>query len=274
MRKLLVGLTVISTFFCTKVFGKSMEAELSNLKEENESLLQKISCLEHEKEELLQKLFEHQLSAQKNNSSFELISVLNEIPAEDNITRDCANLLKNLTNINVRTDQILKNAELVDQNSDKEYQIASITEELKTMQNVVQKKLKLYDKHEGELLRTCNQHKESLATHIDQLKKQLSAEQKEYPEMTNLKLYENLMNSINVVKTIRQSKSAAQAKKLKLFEEKLLSYAKLKIQESDFNRLENKTKDFSDNIIKIKMMLSDIAEKNELLEEKFISQTS
>ncbi len=274
MKKLLVGLTVISTFFCTKVFGKSMEAELSNLKEENESLLQKVSCLEHEKEELLQKLFEHQLNEQKNNSSFELISALNKIPAEDNITRDCANLLKNLSNINVRTDQILKNAELLDENPSKEYQIASITEELKTMQDVVQKKLKLYDRHEDDLLRTCNQQKESLASHIEQLKNQLSIEQKEYPEITNIKLYENLMNSINVVKAIRQSKPAAQAKKIKLFEEKLLAYTKLKIQESDFNRLENKTRDFSDNIVKIKMMLSDIAEKNEQLEEKFISQTS
>ena len=274
MKKLLVGLTVVSTFLCTKVFGKSIEAELSNLKEENEALLQKVSYLEHEKEELLQKLFENQLNNKKNDSSFEVISALNKIPTDDKITKDCANLLQNLISINVRTDQILKNTEIINQNSDKEYQIASITEELKAMQDIVQKKLKIYSNHEEDLLKTCNKQKESLASHIEQLKNQLSIEQQEYPEMTDLKLYENLMNSISVVKTIRKNKPAAQAKKLKLFEEKLLAYTKLKIQESDFNRLEHKTKDFSDNIVKIKMALSDIAKKNDKLEEKFISEAS
>ncbi len=270
MKKLLVGLTVVSTFLCTNVFGKNMKVELSDLKEENETLLQKVTYLEHEKEELLQKLFEQQLNDKKNISSLEVISVLNKIPTEDRITKDCANLLQNLTNINVRTDQILKNAEMIDQNPSKEYQITSITEELKTMQDIVQKKLEIYSKHEENLLKTCNQQKESLAAHIEQLKNQLSSEQKKYPEITDLKLYENLMKSINVVKMIRKNKPAAQAKKIKLFEDKLLTYTKLKIQESDFNRLENKTKDFSDNIVKIKITLSDIAEKNDQLEEMFI----
>ena len=275
MKKLLISLVTISTFFYTKVFGKDMDPELTNLKRENESLQQRISCLEHEKEDLLQKLFEHQMNNQKaNTSSFEVISTLNRIPTEDKITKDCADLLQNLINVNTRTDQIIKNAEVIDRHSNKELKIKSVIKELAIMQDVVQKKLEVYSKHEEDLLRTCNRQKETLAAHIKQLKDQLSTEQKEYPEITDLKLYKNLMSSINVVKALRKSKPADQAKKIKLFEEKLLTYTKLKIQESDFNRLENKTKDFSDNIVKIKMTLSDLAEKNDTLEEKFISQTS
>ncbi len=271
MKKSLFSLTIISAFFCTEVFGRSIKTELINLKEENKSLQQKISCLEHEKEELLQKLFENQINNQKTDtSSFEVISALNKIPTEDTITKDCATLLQNLTNISARTDQIIKNAELINQNPNKEYKIQSVIKELAIMQDSVQKKLEFYSKHEENLLKTCNQQKESLAFHIEQLKSQLSHEQKKYPEIINLKLYENLMNSINVVKMLRKNKPADQSKKIKLFEEKLLTYTKLKIQESDFNRLEHKTKDFSDNIVKIKITLSDIAKKNDKLEEMLI----
>ena len=63
----------------------------------SKTLTIKLLNLEQEKEELLQKLFNHQMNIQEVKAvSFELNSLLNQIPTEDEITKDCIELLKNL----------------------------------------------------------------------------------------------------------------------------------------------------------------------------------
>lgn len=227
----------------------------------------KLLNLEQEKEELLQKLFEHQMDIQEVKAvSFELNSLLNQIPTEDEITKDCIELLKDLSDMNNRIDQILKSVESVELSPDKGHQIEEILKELKTMQELVHKKVKFYKNHELKLMDLCNKEKDKLPRRLEQLKTRLTIELKKYPELSNLKLEENLMSSINTIKTFRQNKSADQAEQIKLLENDLHGYVGLKIRESDFHRLEKKTRDFSDNIAKIEVMSVDFIKKNNKLE--------
>ena len=227
----------------------------------------KLLNLEQEKEELLQKLFERQMSIQEVKAvSFELNSLLNQIPTEDEITKDCIELLKDLSDMNSRIDQILKSVESVELSPEKGHQIEEISKELKTMRELVRKKVRFYKNHELKLMDLCNREKNKLPRRLEQLKTRLTIELKKYPELSNLKLEENLMSSINTIKTFRQNKSSDQAEQIKLLENDLHGYVGLKIRESDLHRLEKKTQDFSDNIAKIEMMSADFVKKNDKLE--------
>ena len=93
------------------------------------------------------------------------------------------------------------------------------------------------------------------------------AEQKKYPEIANLNLEKNFINSLNVVKAFRQSKTAKQAVEIKLFEKKLYEYIKLNVKKADLQRLEHQAKDFSDNIVKAKEILEDLMKKSKKLKE-------
>lgn len=223
--------------------------------------------MEREKEELLQKLFDQHVSIQEEKAvSFELNSLLNQIPTEDEITKDCIKLLQDLDDMDVRVNQILSNAESLTLDLDKVGRIEKIIEDLKVMQESVQKKVEFYKKHEQKLMELCNKEKYKLPNKLEQLKKELIEEQNKFSSMQNLKIEENLMNSIYTIKAFRQSQSAEQAEQLNLFEKKLHEYAGLKIKESDLHRLENKTKDFSDNIAKIEMMSLKFIKNNDRLE--------
>ena len=120
----------------------------------------KLLNLEQEKEELLQKLFERQMSIQEVKAvSFELNSLLNQIPTEDEITKDCIELLKDLSDMNSRIDQILKSVESVELSPEKGHQIEEISKELKTMRELVRKKVRFYKNHELKLMDLCNREK-------------------------------------------------------------------------------------------------------------------
>ncbi len=227
----------------------------------------KLMNLEQEKEELLQKLFDQQMNVQEAKTvSFELSSLLNQIPAEDETTKDCIKLLQDLNDIDNRIDQILKSAEIIELNSDRGRKIEEIIKELQSMQNLAQTKINFYKKHEQELMVLCNKDKAELPKKLKQLKDQLIDEQKKYPELTNVKLEENLMNSTNIIKSLRQNKSAEQSKKIKSLEKIFHEFVGLKIKESDVHLLEKKARDFSDNIAKIEVILANFIKKNDKLE--------
>lgn len=227
----------------------------------------KILNLEQEKEELLQKLFDHQRNTQEIQSvSFELNSLLNQISTDDEITKDCKKLLQDLTDINNRVDQILSSAQSVEINSERKDQIESILKELKTKQDVAKQKLNFFENHERDLITICNKNKETLSP-LNQIRDQLLVEQKKYPEIANLNLEENFINSINVVKAFRQNKTAKQAVEIKLFEKKLYEYIKLNMKKADLQRLEHQAKNFSDDIVKAKEILEDLMKKSKKLKE-------
>ena len=264
--------------------------ELSNskaiLERENNSLLQQVNKfqdnsmeeddrikslnirvlnLEQEKEELLQKLFDYQMNTQEIKSvSFELNALLNQISTEDEIAKNCKTLLQDLTDINGRVDQILNSAQSVEINSERKDLIESILKELETKQDISRQKLDYFSNHEKDLIDLCNKNKTTMKS-IDQIRNQLLTDQKKYPEIANLNFEENFINSLNVVKAFRQNKTSKKAKEIKLFEKKLYEYGKLKIQQSDLQRLERQTKDFSDDIAKTKEILEDLAKKNKKL---------
>ena len=254
--------------------NSSLQSQIQKLQDKeldsddrNRLLTIKLLNLEQEKEELLQKLFDHQMNIQEVKTvSFELNSLLNQIPAEDEITKDCIGLLKDISDMNNRVDQILKGAESIELNSDKGHQIEELIKELKTMQELVQKKVTFYKNHELKLMELCNREKNKLPRRLALLKNQLTEELKKYPELSNLKLEENLMSSINTIKTFRQNKSADEAEKIKSLENTLHGYMGLKIRESDLHRLEKKTRDFSDNVAKNEIMSADFIKKNDKLE--------
>lgn len=226
----------------------------------------KVLNLEREVEELLQKLFDYQMNAQEIKTvSFELNLLLNQIPAEDEITKDCVKLLQNLTDINKRIDKTLKDAESIEPDFEKADQIESDIKEMNAIQNLVQQKIDFYHKHEEKLMTLCNKDKEILPIQLKQLKSNLLEEQKKYPEIAKLNLEENFMNSIKLVKSFRQTKPEEQASELKLLEKSLYDYIKLKVKESDLQRLDSKTRDFSDNIAKIKMMSEELLDKKDEL---------
>jgi len=231
------------------------------------SLNIKILNLEQEKEELLQKLFNHQMNNQEIKSvSFELNSLLNQVSMEDEITKDSKKLLQELTDINNRVDQILNSAQSVEINSERKDQIESIIEELKTKQNIARQKLNFFNNHEKKLINLCNQNKMTDES-LNQIRNQLSTEQKKYPEIANLNLEENFVNNINVIKALRQNKPAEQAEKIKLFEKKLYEYIKLNIKKSDLQQLKHQTQNFSDTIVKIKELLENFLKKSKKLGE-------
>jgi hypothetical protein len=238
-----------------------------NNEDKIKSLNIKILNLEQEKEELLQKLFDHQMNTQEIKSvSFELNSLLNQISAEDEIAKDCKKLLQDLTDIDNRLDQILDSAQSVEINSERKDQIESILKELKTKQDIAKQKLNFFDNHEKDLITVCNKNKETLSP-LSQIRDQLLAEQKKYPEIANLNLEKNFINSINVVKAFRQNKTAKQAAEIKLFEKKLYEYIKLNMKKANLQRLEHQVKDFSDNIVKAKEILADLMKKSKKLKE-------
>lgn len=226
----------------------------------------KVLSLEQEVEELLQKLFDYQMNAQEIKTvSFELNLLLNQIKAEDEITKDCIKLLQNLTDISKRIDNILDNVESIELDFEKLDKIESSIKEVNAIQDLVQQKMDFYHKHEAKLIALCNKDKEMLPIQLKHLKSNLAEEQKKYPEIAKLNLEENFMNSIKLVKAFRQTKPEKQASEIKLLEKSLYDYIKLKIKESDLQRLETKTRGFSDNIAKIKIMSEDLLDKKEEL---------
>lgn len=234
--------------------------------EEIKKLNIRVLSLEQEIEELLQKLFDYQLNAQEVKTiSFELNLLLNQIPAEDEITKDCIKLLRDLTSISNRIDKILESMESIELDLEKADQIESGIKEVDVIQDLVQQKIDFYHKHEEKLMALCNKDKEILPIQLKQLKSDLLEKQKEYPEISNLNLEENFMNSIKLLKAFRQNKPKKQASEIKLFEKSFYDYIKLKVKESDIQRLENKTRDFSDNIAKIKIISKDLLDKKDEL---------
>ncbi len=260
--------------FALEKENSSLQSQIQKLQDnawnndnENKRLSIKLLHLEQEKEELLQKLFEHQMNVQEvKEVSFELNSLLNQIPAEDETTKDCIKLLQDLTDMDNRIKQLISSTEIIELNSDKSHKIEELIKELKTMQELVQKKVEFYKNHEQKLTTLCNKKKTELPKQLEQTRTQLTQELKKYPELSNIKLEENLMNNIKTIKTFRKNKSAEQADKIKSLEKTLNEYVKLKIKETDLRRLETKTRTFSDNIEKIEVMIADFIKKNERLE--------
>jgi len=243
---------------------QKLRNNIRNKDDEIEKQKIKLQYSSDENEELLKKLSEYQKNTQERAEiPFELNSLLNQISTEDEITKDCVEFLQDLTDLDRRIDQIFNKS--IEQDSDLVYQIKGIEQEITTKQKLLSEKLDIYENHEIKLLERCNENKNKLPEQINHLHNQITEELKKYPELSNLKLEENLMNN-NIIKTFRQNQPAEQAEEIKSLEKSLHEYYGLKIQESDLHVFEKRTQNFSDNIAKIKLLTAAFIEKYDRLE--------
>ncbi len=236
--------------------------------EKNKILNIKLLALEQEKEDLLKKLFEHQTDVQKVKTvSFELNSLLNQMPPEDDITRDCFTFLDSLTDTSNRIDQLIKETEQSNLTYNKGLAIESLYQELNTHQELLKKKLTFYKAHEQKLMNIHKKEIQSVPKQLEELQTTLNTEKQKYPELAKLKLEDNLMNSINIIKAFRLNVSKEKTNQVKLLEKMLHEYIGLKIKESDLKQLENKIQTFSEGIDKLEIMSAEFLAKHNKLEQ-------
>lgn len=228
----------------------------------------KIIALEEEKADLLQKLFEHQMDVQKIKAvSFELNSLLNQMPPEDDITRECRDFVKTITDTNNRLGELVQEIEKSPTTYERGLKIKSLIEDISSNKKLIKMKLNFFREHEQNLINIHKKEIISVPERLQELKTQLETEKKKYKELANLKIEENLMNSINIIKAFRLSKDKDEAKKIKILEKALHEYICLKIKESELKQLETKIKSFTEDIDKIELISTEFINRYDKLEQ-------